>query len=155
MPASAQRIQDLRAAGLSHKEIAAQMGCNQSTISRVLSHPLQQPIGCYRNKGGRPKKTPATSHRALSHIAITNRWQSTGSLAQRWNEQLQEPVSSSTTYRRLRSMAFTSRIACTKPVLNAKQKRKRLQYSSSSPGATLSGHRMIGERWCSPMRANS
>ena len=151
MPASAQRIQDLRAAGLSHKEIAAQMGCNQSTISRVLSRPLQQP----RNKGGRPKKTSATSHRALRHIAITNRWQSTGSLAQRWNEQLQEPVSSSTTYRWLRSMAFTSRIPCTKPVLNAKQKRKRLQYSSSSPGATLSGQRMIGERWSSPMRANS
>ena len=71
MPASAQRIQDLRAAGLSHKEIAAQMGCNQSSISRVLSRPLQQPIGCYRNKGGRPKKASGTSHRALRHIAIT------------------------------------------------------------------------------------
>ena len=127
MPASAQHIQDLQAAGLSQKEITAQIGGNQSTISRVLFQPLQQP----KNKGARPKKTSATSHRALRHIAITNRWQSTGSLAQKWNEQLQEPVSSSTTNRRLRSMAFTSRIPCTKPVLNAKQKRKRFQFARS------------------------
>ena len=122
---ASQHIRYLWAAGHSQKEIAAQVGCNQSTVSRELSRPLQQSW----NKAGQTKKASAASDSALRRITISNMWYSTWILAEKWSELLQEPISRSTIYRRLRCMDLWSHIPCTKPLLNAKQKNKRLRFA--------------------------
>ena len=115
----------LRTQGMSQKGIAAQVGCSQSTVSRILKKDFPAPV----NNGGRPKKTPPQDDRALKRIAHANRFKSTTSITHLWNETMTSPVSRSTTYRRLRFHGFSSRIPCTKPLLSCKQKKKRLQFA--------------------------
>ena len=88
----------LRAQCMSEKAIAAQVGCSQSTISRILQKDLSAPV----NSGGRPKKTSPQDDHALKRITLSNRFKSTTSITHPWNETLTSPVSRSTTYRRLR-----------------------------------------------------
>ena len=119
---------------------SAQVGCSQSTISRVLQKDLSAPV----NSGGRPKKTSPQDDHALKRITLSNRFRSTTSITHLWSETLTSPVSRSKTYRRLWCHAFSSRLPCTKPLLSFKQKKKRLQFAKQySKWSTEDGKEVI------------
>ena len=58
-----------------------------------------------------------------------NRFLSVRSLTKKWQDSTGILISEATTYRRLRSLGFQSRIPSTKPLLNLKQKAKRLKWA--------------------------
>ena len=109
----------LRTQGMSQKGVAAQVGCSQSTVSRILKKDFPALV----NNGGRPKKTSPQDNRTLKRIAHSNRFKSTTSITHLWNETMTSPVSRSTTYWRLWFHGFSSRITCTKPpILQTEEK---------------------------------
>ena len=115
----------LRTQGMSQKGIAAQVGCSQSTVPRILKKDFPAPV----NNGGRPKKTSPQDDCALKRIAHSNCFKSTTSITHLWNETMTSPVSRSTTYQWLWFHGFSSWIPCTKPLLSCKQKKKCLQFT--------------------------
>ena len=56
----------LRTQGMSQKGIAAQVGCSQSTVSRILKKDFPAPV----NNGGRPKKTSPQDDRPLENCPL-------------------------------------------------------------------------------------
>ena len=148
MPSPAEEvIFALRTQGMSQKTIAAQMGCSQSTVSRILNKNFSAPV----NNGGRPKITSPQDDRALRRITLCNRFKSTTGITRLCNETLISPVSRSTTYRRLRSCGFSSRIPCTKPLLS--WNRTKTVYSLHE--STRSGRWKTGGKSSSRMNRNS
>ena len=75
---------------------------------------------------GKQKKTTPQDDRQLCRIAKTNRFSWATQLSQKWSCALGREVSTATTFRRLREMGFRCRKPATKPLLNRKQKLKRL-----------------------------
>ena len=80
-------------------------------------------------KGGRPRTTSAADDRCLQRLVAKNRFLSVRSLTKKWQDSTGILISEATTYRRLRSLGFQSRIPSTKPLLNLKQKAKRLKWA--------------------------
>ena len=76
------------------------------------------------------KKTAPQDDRQLCRIAKTNRFSSATQPFQKWSCALEREVSIATIFRRLREMSFRCRKSATKPLLNHKQKLKRLQWAN-------------------------
>ena len=108
--------------GLNQTAIFKLLGCHQSTVSQILVQSAENPKP--PNIGGQPKKTSAQDDRCLKILATKNWFNSTSQLSAKWNFSMKEPLSRSTTYWRLWEMEFCSRLLCTKPLLNSKQKKK-------------------------------
>ena len=97
---------------------------NQTVISRLLGCDQFTVPGFWRGLLKiRSRSTQDDRH--LKLLAIENQINSTSPLTAKDNFPMEEPVSRSTTYRRLREMGFRSRVPRTKPPLNSKQKKKR------------------------------
>ena len=123
--AKRETIRSLRLQGKTHAQIAVQVDCSRSSVTKSLQNlPDNQ-----RNRCGRKKTTSKRDNRALEKLAKKNRFKSTSELNHLWGQEIERSVSRSTTYRRLRDMGYRSRIAATKPLLNKKQKEKRLKWA--------------------------
>ena len=118
----------LHAAGNQRRNIASHVAFSKASVSRVNVVALKG-----RAAYGKQKKTTPQDDRQLCWIAKTNRFSSAtqlSQLSQKWSYALGREVSTATTFRRLQKMGFRCCKPATKPLLNHKQKLKRLQWAN-------------------------
>ena len=135
-------ILSLHAAGKQRKDIASHVGCSKASTSSVINAvALKGWAAC-----GKQKKTTPQDNRQLCRIAKSNRFSSSTQLSQKWSCALGREVSTATTFRCLREMGFHCHKPTTKPLLNRKQKLKRLQWANMHKDCTKTGHPNNGRK---------
>ena len=128
-------ILHLKDVGLTQNEIAEEVNCSQSTVSRICRQ--NSNIQSQRDRCGRNKKTTARDDRRLKKLVTEDRSLSTRLLARHWSTKNSNQLSQSTVVRRLRAMGYKSRIPACKPLLNRIQKANRLQWAKAKAHWTL------------------
>ena len=110
--------------GIKQVEIAAELGISQSAVSKCLRN-----MGSNRQNCGRKRSTSERDDRQLARLAKKNRLESCSSkrLAGMWKETGVE-ASDRTAHRRLHEQGFRCRIPAVKPLLNGRQRQKRLKW---------------------------
>ncbi|KAL0149449.1 hypothetical protein M9458_055237 [Cirrhinus mrigala] len=124
-------IDTLKQEGKTQKEISERIGCSQSAVSRHLSG---KSVG--RKKCGRKRCTTRTGDRTLRKIVEKDRFQTLGDLRKQWTESGVE-TSRATVYRRVQEMGYRCRIPQVKPLLNQKQRQKRLTWATEKQHWTV------------------
>lgn len=116
-------IDTLHQEGKTQKEISKRAGCSQSAVSK---HIHKKSVG--RKKCGRKSCTTKRDDRRLNSIVKKSRFQNLGELQRQWTEAGVQ-VSKATVHRRVREMGYNSRIPMVKPLLNSRQRKKRLTWA--------------------------
>ena len=124
--------------GIKQVEIAAQLGISQSAVSKCLRN-----MGNNRQNCGRKRSTSERDDRQLARLAKKNRFCSSKRLAGMWKETGVE-ASDRTAHRRLHEQAFRCRIPVVRPLLNGRQRQKRLKWCREKKDWTT-------EQWSSVM----
>ncbi|KAI2665187.1 Transposable element Tcb1 transposase [Labeo rohita] len=124
-------IDTLKQEGKTQKEISERIGCSQSAVSRHLSG---KSVG--RKKCGRKRCTTRRGDRTLRKIVEKDRFQTLGDLRKQWTESGVE-TSRATVYRRVQEMGYRCRIPQVKPLLNQKQRQKRLTWATEKQHWTV------------------
>ncbi|KAI2643086.1 Transposable element Tc1 transposase [Labeo rohita] len=107
-------IDTLKQEGKTQKEISERIGCSQSAVSRHLRR----------------------GDRTLRKIVEKDRFQTSGDLRKQWTESGVE-TSRATVYRRVQEMGYRCRIPQVKPLLNQKQRQKRLTWATEKQHWTV------------------
>ena len=116
-------IDTLHQEGKTQKEISQRASCSQSAVSK---HIHKKSVG--RGKCGRKRCTTKRDDRSLNSIVKKSRFQNLGELQRQWTEAGVQ-VSKATVHRRVREMGYNSRIPMVKPLLNSRQRKKRLTWA--------------------------
>lgn len=116
-------IDTLHQEGKTQKEICQKAGCSQSAVSK---HIHKKSVG--RGKCGRKRCTTKRDDRSLNGIVKKSRFHNLGELQRQWAEAGVQ-VSKATVHRRVRELGYNSRIPMVKPLLNSKQRKKRLTWA--------------------------
>ncbi|KAI2658899.1 Transposable element Tcb1 transposase [Labeo rohita] len=124
-------IDTLKQEGKTQKEISERIGCSQSAVSRHLSG---KSVG--RKKCGRKRCTTRRGDRTLRKIVEKDRFQTLEDLRKQWTESGVE-TSRATVYRRVQEMGYRCRIPQVKPLLNQKQRQKRLTWATEKQHWTV------------------
>ena len=128
-----------------HKEtqkvIAKEAGCSQSSVSKHINREAKG-----RKRCGRKKCTSNRDNRTLERIVKQNPFKNVGEIHKEWTA-AGVSASRTTTHRRMQDMGFSCRIPCVKPLLNNRQRQKRLKTKRT--GLLLSGPKL-----CSLMKVN-
>uniref|UniRef100_A0A6I8QUR5 HTH cro/C1-type domain-containing protein n=2 Tax=Xenopus tropicalis TaxID=8364 RepID=A0A6I8QUR5_XENTR len=124
-------IDTLKQEGKTQKEISERIGCSQSAVSRHLSG---KSVG--RKKCGRKCCTTRRGDRALRKIVEKDRFLTLGDLRKQWTESGVE-TSRATVYRRVQEMGYRCCIPQVKPLLNQKQRQKRLTWATEKQHWTV------------------
>ncbi len=116
-------IDTLHKEGKSQKVIAKEAGCSQSSVSKHINREAKG-----RKRCGRKKCTSNRDNRTLERIVKQNPFKNVGEIHKEWTA---DGVSASrtTTHRRMQDMGFSCRIPCVKPLLNNRQRQKRLAWA--------------------------
>ena len=117
-------IETLHKEGKKQKDIASRAGCSQSSVSKFLHG---KAVG--RKKCGRKPATTERDDRSLERIVRSNRFNNLVEITREYQDN-GVTVSRATIHRRLQEMGYRSRISVTKPLLNSRQKQKRLVWST-------------------------
>ena len=117
-------IKALSTAGKTQGEISRQVGCSQCAVSKCL-----QGKSSGRKKCGRKRVTTKRDDRKLAKLVRSDWFQNCGEIAQQWNAD-GVPASRSTTYHRIKEMGYTNCISRVKPLLNFKQCKKWLTWTT-------------------------
>uniref|UniRef100_A0A9J7XU09 Transposase Tc1-like domain-containing protein n=1 Tax=Cyprinus carpio carpio TaxID=630221 RepID=A0A9J7XU09_CYPCA len=127
--------------GKTQKVIAKEAGCSQTSVSKHINREAKG-----RKRCNRKKCTNNRVNRTLERIVKQNPFKNVGEIHKEW---IAAGVSASrtTTQRRMQDMGFSCRIPCVKPLLNNRQRQKRL--ASKRTGLLLSGPKL-----CSLMKVN-
>ena len=124
-------IDTLKQEGKTQKDISERIGCSQSAVSRHLSG---KSVG--RKKCGRKRCTTRRGDRTLRKIVEKGRFQTLGDLRKQWTESGVE-TSRATVHRRVQEMGYRCRIPQVKPLLNQKQRQKRLTWATEKQHWTV------------------
>ncbi|CAI5682907.1 unnamed protein product [Oreochromis niloticus] len=124
-------IDTLKQEGKTQKEISERIGCSQSAVSRHLSG---KSVG--RKMCGRKRCTTRRGDRTLRKTVEKDRFQTLGDLRKQWTESGVE-TSRATVYRRVQEMGYRCRIPQVKPLLNQKQRQKRLTWATEKQHWTV------------------
>ena len=111
--------------GIKQVEIAAELGISQSAVSKCLRN-----MGSNRQNCGRKRSTSERDDRQLARLAKKNyvkKFCSSKRLAGMWKETGVE-ASDRTAHGRLHEQGFRCRIPAVKPLLNGRQRQKRLKW---------------------------
>ncbi len=112
-----------------HKEgkpqtfIAKETGCSQSAVSKHVNRKLSG-----RKKCGRKRCTTNRENRSLMRIVKQNRFKNLGELHKEWTE-AGVKASRATTHRRVKEFGYSCRIPLVKPLLNHRQRQRRLTWA--------------------------
>ena len=127
--------------GIKQVEIAAELGICQSAVSKCLGN-----MGSNRQNCGRKRSTSERDDRQLARLAKKNRFCSSKQLAGMWKETGVE-ASDRTAHGRLHEQGFRCRIPAVKPLLNGRQRQKRLKWCREKKEE----RRKTTEQWSSVM----
>ncbi len=112
-----------------HKEgkpqtfIAKEAGCSQSAVSKHVNRKLSG-----RKKCGRKRCTTNRENRSLMRIVKQNQFKNLGELHKEWTE-AGVKASRATTHRRVKEFGYSCRIPLVKPLLNHRQRQRRLTWA--------------------------
>ncbi|CAM4590576.1 unnamed protein product [Leuciscus chuanchicus] len=124
-------IDTLKQEGKTQKEISERIGCSQSAVSRHLSG---KSVG--RKKCGKKRCTTRRGDRTMRKIVEKDRFQTLEDLRKQWTESGVE-TSRATVHRRVQKMGYRCRIPQVKPLLNQKQRQKRLTWATEKQHWTV------------------
>ncbi len=113
-------IDTLHKEGKTQKVIAKEAGCSQSSVSKHINREAKG-----RKRCGRKKCTSNRDNRTLERIVKQNPFKNVGEIHKEWTA-AGVSASRTTTHRRMQDMGFSCRIPCVKPLLNNRQRQKRL-----------------------------
>ena len=116
-------IDTLHKEGKPQKVIAKEVGCLQSAVSKHINRKLSGRANC-----GRKNCTSRRDDRSLERIVRKRPFKSVGELHKHWTE-AGVSVSSATTHKLICEMGFKCCIPLVKPLLNKKQRQKRLTWA--------------------------
>ncbi len=120
-----------------HKEgkpqtfIAKEAGCSQSAVSKHVNRKLSG-----RKKCGRKRCTINRENRSLMRIVKQNRFKNLGELHKEWTE-AGVKASRATTHRRVKEFGYSCRILLVKPLLNHRQRQRRLTWAKEKKNWTV------------------
>lgn len=117
--------------GKSQKAIAKTSGCSQSAVSKYLSGKATGRARC-----GRKRCTTKRDDRTLERTVKKDRFGNVGEIHKKWR-QTGVGASRATTHRRLQEMGYVSRVPSVKPLLNARQRKKRLDWAKEKKAWTV------------------
>ena len=124
-------IDTLHKEGKTQKRIAERAGCSQSAVSKHLRGNLQG-----RKRCGRKKCTSKRDDRSLEKIVKRGRFRNLGELHKEWT-QAGVKASRATTHRRLQENGYKCRIPSVKPLLNPRQRKRRLAWAKERKNWTV------------------
>ncbi len=116
-------IDTLHKEGKTQKVIAKETGCSQSSVSKHINREAKG-----RKRCGRKKCTSNRDNRTLERIVKQNPFKNVGEIHKEWTA-AGVSASRTTTHRRMQDMGFSCRIPCVKPLLNNRQRQKRLAWA--------------------------
>ncbi len=116
-------IDTLHKEGKTQKVIAKEAGCSQSSVSKHINREAKG-----RKRCGRKKCTSNRDNRTLERIVKQNPFKNVGEIHKEWTA-AGVSASRTTTHRRMQDMGFSCRIPCVKPLLNNRQRQKRLAWA--------------------------
>ncbi len=120
-----------------HKEgkpqtfLAKEAGCSQSAVSKHVNRKLSG-----RKKCGRKRCTTNRENRSLMRIVKQNRFKNLGELHKEWTE-AGIKASRATTHRRVKEFGYSCRIPLVKPLLNHRQRQRRLTWAKEKKNWTV------------------
>lgn len=115
-------------AGMSSREIAKRVRCNQSTVVRIIKKNLSHG-STERKKGtGRKRKTDERLDRMMMRLSLENRFKTAKEISRDLADSNLAEVSRETVGRRLREKGLWARKPAKKPFLNKKMKQSRLNW---------------------------
>ncbi len=116
-------IDTLHKEGKPQKVIAKEAGCSQSSVSKHINREAKG-----RKRCGGKKCTSNRDNRTLERIVKQNPLKNVGEIHKEWTA-AGVSASRTTTHRRMQDMGFSCRIPCVKPLLNNRQRQKRLAWA--------------------------
>ena len=118
-----ERIIKLLKEGKSSRNVAKNVGCSQSSVSKIWTKYKSNGKVVKGKRTGRPRKTSKRQDRKLKAICLENRKCTTKQMRNKWAESGVH-VCDRTVRNRLKEMGFTYRKAKRKPSLTSKQKKQ-------------------------------
>ena len=131
-------IDTLHKEGKPQKVIAKEVGCSQSAVSKHINRKLSG-----RAKCGRKRCTSSRDDRSLERIVRKRPFKSVGELHKDWTE-AGVSASRATTHRQICEMGFKCRIPLVKPLLNKKQRQKRLTWAKEKNNWSVAQSPLFG-----------
>ncbi len=123
-------IDTLHKEGKTQKVIAKEAGCSQSSVSKHINREAKG-----RKRCGTKKCTSNRDNRTLERIVKQNPLKNVGEIHKEWTA-AGVSASRTTTHRRMQDMGFSCRIPCVKPLLNNRQRQKRLAWAKDKKNWT-------------------
>ena len=124
-------IDTLHEEGKPQKVIAERAGCSQSAVSKHIHGKLTG-----REKCGRKRCPSKRGDRSLERVVRQRRFKNLGELHKEWTE-AGVSASRATMHRRVQDMGFSCRIPCVKPLLNQRQRQRRLTWAKDKKDWTV------------------
>ncbi len=118
-------IDTLHKEGKTQKVIAKEAGCSQSSVSKHINRGAKG-----RKRCGRKKCTSNRDNHTVERIVKQNPFKNVGEIHKEWTA-AGVSASRTTTRRRMQDMVFSCRIPCVKPLLNNRQRQKRLDWTAA------------------------
>ncbi len=116
-------IDTLHKESKTQKVIAKEAGCSQSSVSKHINREAKG-----RKDVVEKKCTSNRDNRTLERIVKQNSFKNVGEIHKEWTA-AGVSASRTTTHRRMQDMGFSCRIPCVKPLLNNRQRQKRLAWA--------------------------
>ncbi len=119
-------IDTLHKEGKAQTFIAKEAGCSQSAVSKHVNRKLS----------GRKRCTTNRENHSLMRIVKQNRFKNLGELHKEWTE-AGVKASRATTHRRVKEFGYSCRIPLVKPLLNHRQRQRRLTWAKEKKNWTV------------------
>ena len=115
--------------GLSQVKIAEKMGISRKGVQTTLQRYEETGGVDNRRRSGRSRKTTIREDRKIRRTSLSDRKLTAPQITAEFNKSAQQPISVSTTKRRLQKFGLIGRVAARKPLLSAINKKKRLTWA--------------------------
>lgn len=123
------RIICLSDEGYTAREVAKKIGCNHSTVIRLVKKYEEYESVADRPRSGRPRKTSFRQDRILRRLSLSQRHQTSPQLLQQWSSDEGVQVSPRTVRGRLLEFGLRGCKAVKKPLLTKFQRNRRVQWA--------------------------
>ncbi len=134
----AQMVDGARRAGLSISETADLLGFSHTTISRINREwPEKEKISSEWQLCGRKCLVDVRGQRRMDRLVRDDRKATVTQITTRYNQSMQNTISEHTTHQTLKQMRFSSRRPHRVPLLSAKNRKRRKQFTQSHQNWTI------------------